>query len=202
MSLKCTSQTLLSPTMAPTPATNPDDGSLAQKDRRLLARYAVLTVALFVPLLLSFATMRNLYPFAASTMMLDRGDLQGGRDYYLLRGETLSGDSIDLPPIKLTNALTGRNWSLVSAAVDNKSFKIRWPHPTNFKLTADYGGVDKLPRAARLEALLRAWGEIYNSRLPGSSNQRLRSVRLDAYRWEGGLNGEYARFVESWTATL
>jgi hypothetical protein len=54
--------------------------------------------------------------------------------------------------------------------------------------------MDKLPRAARLEELLRAWGAIYNSRLPASSNQRLRSVRLDADRWEGGTNGEYDPF--------
>jgi hypothetical protein len=94
------------------------------------------------------------------------------------------------------------NWSLVSTAVENKSFNIRSPHPANIRLAAAYGGVDKLPRAARLEDLLRAWGAIYNSQLPASSNQRLRSVRLDAYRWEGGINGEYDRFVESWRAVL
>jgi hypothetical protein len=202
MSLKGTSQTLRFPTMAPNPAMKPDDGPLARRDRRANLGYLALTVLLFVPLILAFASMRNLYPFAASTMMLDNGALQSGRDYYVLRGETLNGDSIDLPPIKLTNALTGRNWTLASVAVENKSFNIRSPHPANIRLATGYGGLDKLPRAARLEALLRAWGGIYNSRLPGSSNQRLRSVRLDAYRWEGGINGEYARFVESWRAEL
>ena len=187
--------------MRRTDDTKLDDGH-AGEDRRTLARYAALTVALFVPLLLAFASIRNLYPFAASTMMLETRDPQSGRDYYVLRGETVSGETIDLPPIKLTNALTGRNWSLVSAAVENKSFNIRSPHPANIRLAAAYGGMDKLPRAARLEDLLRAWGAIYNSRLPASSNQRLRSVRLDAYRWEGGINGEYDRFVESWRAVL
>jgi hypothetical protein len=177
-------------------------GRHAAADRRALVRYAALTVALFIPLILAFVSIRNLYPFAASTMMLGLRDTQSGRDYYVLRGETVSGETIDLPPIKLTNALTGRNWSLVSAAVENKSFNIRSPHPANIRLAAAYGGVDKLPRAARLEDLLRAWGAIYNSQLPASSNQRLRSVRLDAYRWEGGVNGEYDRFVESWKAVL
>jgi hypothetical protein len=187
--------------MGRTKDTKLDDRHTAE-DRRALVRYAALTAALFVPLVLAFASIRNLYPFAASTMMLGIRDTQSGRDYYLLRGETVSGEAIDLPPIKLTNALTGRNWSLVSAAVENKSFNIRSPHPANIVMTAAYGGVDKLPRAARLEDLLRAWGAIYNSRLPASSDQRLRSVRLDAYRWEGGINGEYDRFVESWRAVL
>ncbi len=187
--------------MGRTQDTNLDDLH-AEEDRRTLLRYAALTAALFVPLLLAFASIRNLYPFAASTMMLGIRDTQTGREYYLLRGETVSGETIDLPPIKLTNALTGRSWSLVSAAVENKSFNIASPHPANIVMTAAYGGVEKLPRAARLEDLLRAWGTIYNSRLPASSNQRLRSVRLDAYRWEGGINGEYDRFVESWRAVL
>ena len=178
------------------------DGRYAEDDRRALFRYAALTIVLFVPLLLAFISIRDLYPFAASRMMIWNGEVQGGRDYYVLRGETVSGETIDLPPIKLTNALTGRSWSLVGAAVKNQSFNIRWPHPDNLRLAAAYGGKDKLPRAARLEDLLRAWGEIYNSRLSGSSNQKLRSIRLDAYRWEGGLNGDYDRFVESWQAVL
>ncbi len=108
-----------------------------EKDRRVLVRYAALTAALFVPLLLAFAAIRNLYPFAASTMMLGIRDTETARDYYVLRGETISGETIDLPAIQLTNALTGRNWSLVSTAVENKSFKIRSPHPANVSLAAD-----------------------------------------------------------------
>jgi len=182
-------------------ATNHDDRQAAQ-DRRMRVRYSLLTAALFVPLLLAFASIRNLYPFAASTMMLGDRDMEGGRDYYALRDETVSGETIELPPIKLTNALTGRNWSLVGAAVENKSFKISSPHPANIARAAAYGGVDKLPSAERLKDLLSAWGAIYNSRLPASSTQRLRSVRLDAYRWEGGINGHYDRFVQSWRAEL
>jgi hypothetical protein len=178
------------------------DERYAEEERRALYRYTALTIALLVPLFLAFVSIRDLYPFAASRMMLWNGDGQGGRNYYVLRGETVSGETVDLPPINLTNALTGRSWSLVRAAVENQSFKIRSPHPANLRLMAAYDGPNKLPRAARLEELLRAWGEIYNSRLSGSSDQRLKSIRLDAYRWEGGLNGDYDRFVESWRAVL
>ncbi|HEV2829706.1 MAG TPA: hypothetical protein VGW76_19055 [Pyrinomonadaceae bacterium] len=174
----------------------------AEEDRWALVRHAALTAALFVPLLFAFAAIRNLYPFAASNMMLGIRDPETGRDYYVLRGETVSGETIDLPAIQLTNALTGRNWSLVSTAVENRSFNIRSPHPANLQLAAAFGGMDKLPGAVRLEDLLRAWGTIYNSRLPTSSNHRLTSLRLDKYRWEGGVNGQYDRFVESWRTVL
>jgi hypothetical protein len=171
-------------------------------ERRMLARYAVLTVALLVPLLLAFAFERNLYPFAASTMMMSGGDLQSGRSYYILRGETIAGETIDLPAIELTNALTGRIWGLVAATVENRSFTIPSPHPENASLAAAVGGVEKLPRAERVSNLLRSWGAIYNSRLPASSTRRLRAVRLDAYRWEGESYGDYAHFIESWRAEL
>ncbi len=170
-------------------------------ERRLRIRYAALTIVLFVPLLLAFVSVRNLYPFAASTMMLR--DRDPGSHYYVLRGETNSGQIIDLPPINLTNALTGRHWSLVSAAVENKSFIIRSPHPANSRLASLSAGVEELPRAARLEELLRAWGSIYNSRLTEEAwNQKLKSVRLDAYRWEGEINSAPGRLVESWSASL
>ena len=170
------------------------------EERRAIVKYATFTGALFIPLLLSFIFTRDLYPFAASTMMVGLRDIERERRYYVLRGETVEGETIDLPPIDLTNALSGRSWSLVSTAVENKSFNLRKPHPGNISLAAAYGGADRLPRAARLEELLRAWGGIYNSRLPTSSNQRLKSVKLDAYAWEGGIDGDFSRFVESWSA--
>lgn len=177
-----------------------DDEKIA--DRRASVKYAALTAALFFPLFLTFISIRDLYPFAASTMMVGLRDIERERRYYVLSGETIGGESIDLPPIKLTNALSGRNWSLVTTAVENRSFKIRKPHPENINLAFAYGGVDRLPRATRLEELLRAWGGIYNSRLPASSKQRLKSVKLDAFAWEGGVDGDYDRFVESWSAAL
>ena len=172
------------------------------RTRRVRARYALLTVALFTPLLLSFLSIRNLYPFAASTMMMVGGDPHKGTDYYILRGETEAGETVDLPPAELTDALSWRHWSLVDAALDNKSFKIASPHPANAALAAAAGGADRLPRASRLPELLRAWGGIYNSRLPEGSPRRLRAVRLDVYRWDGRAYGDYERFVESWRAEL
>src|SRR5215211_6519505 len=173
-----------------------------ERTRRWKVRYALLTAALFAPLLYSFLAVRNVYPFAASTMMMAGGDLGRGAGYYRMRGETASGEVIDLPPSELTDALSWRHWSLVGATVENKEFTIFKPHPSNGALAAAAGGVDKLPRAARLDELLRAWGEIYNARLPEDSPRRLRAVRLDAYRWEGGGYEDYERLVESWRAEL
>jgi len=174
-----------------------DDGA-----RRLRVRYALVTAALFAPLLYSFLAVRNVYPFAASTMMMAGGDLGRGASYYRMRGETADGEAVDLPPAELTDALSWRHWSLVGATVENKEFTIYKPHPSNDALAAAAGGVEKLPRAARLAELLRAWGGIYNSRLPDGSPRRLRAVRLEAYRWAGGAYGDYERFVESWRAEL
>lgn len=177
-------------------------GTRRDTARRVRVRYALLTAALFAPLLYSFLAVRNLYPFAASTMMMAGGDLSRSTSFYRMRGETVSGETIDLPPAELTDALSWRHWSLVGATVENKEFTNYNPHPSNVALAASAGGAERLPRAARLPELLRAWGAIYNSRLPEGSTRRLRAVRLDAYRWEGGGYGDYERFVESWRAEL
>jgi hypothetical protein len=174
----------------------------AKHDRWWLARYVMLTLGLFVPLLVAFALIRNLYPFAASTMMMAGGDLQTGRRYHVVRGETLSGQVIDLPPVELTNALSGGTWNLVAATVENKSFTIRWPHPTNATLIAAAGEAENVPAASRLEDLLRSWGRIHNSRLSPADSQRLRAVRLDAYRWQGGTYSNYDQLVQSWRVEL
>jgi hypothetical protein len=170
--------------------------------RRYRLRYALLTAALFGPLLWAFVEVRNLYPVAASTMMMAGGELGRGRQYYVLRGETVEGQVIDLPPITLTDGLSGRHWGLVTAVVENKQFRIPSPHPANAALEAASGGPGKLPKAARLPDMLRAWGRIYNGRLAADSPARLKSVRLDAYRWSGESYGDYERYVESWQAEL
>src|SRR5215213_7381534 len=109
--------------------------------RRVRVRYALLTAALFAPLLYSFLAVRNVYPFAASTMMMAGGDLGRGASYYRMRGETADGETVDLPPAELTDALSWRHWSLVSATVENKNFLITNPHPANAALAAGVGGV-------------------------------------------------------------
>lgn len=170
--------------------------------RRFKVRYAILTIALFLPLLIAFAFIRNLYPFSASTMMMAGGALGRERIYYVLRGETASGELVDLPPISLTDGLYGRHWGLVAATVENKAFKIRWPHPSNAAMLAEHGGHERLPRAIHLPDLLRAWGEIHNRSLPEDSPKRLRAVRLDAYVWPGEDYADYERHAETWRAEL
>jgi len=170
--------------------------------RQWRVRYGILTLALFVPLLSSFVFIRNLYPFAASTMMMAAVDPSGGQNYYILRGETLTGSTIDLPAVDLTNALSNVAFGLVSATVENKSFSIRWLHPANADLLNKVGGAANLPSGARLPDLLRSWGEIYNSRLPASSPQRLRAVRIDAYRWEPGAYSKFDTYIKTWRVEL
>jgi len=174
----------------------------ATRERYLLTRYAALTVALFVPLLLAFALVRNFYPFAASTVMMAGGDLQAGRTYYVMRGETSTGEIVDLSPIELTNALSGRAWGLVGGTVTNKSFRLSSPHPANVTLLEAARGIEKLPPASRLPDLLRSWGTIYNLRLSPSSPQRLQAVILDCYRWDSGRYSDYQHLVQSWRAEL
>jgi hypothetical protein len=168
----------------------------------LKRRYSLLTAALWLPLLWSFANVRNLYPFAAATMMMEGPRFEGPSVYYVLKGETAGGQVIDLPPIQLTDALTGRHWSLVIATVSNRSFTIRWPHPENAALAARSGGISRLPEAARLPELLRAWGELRNGQLPAGSPMRLRAVVLEAYRWEGREYADYHHYVRSWRQPL
>jgi hypothetical protein len=182
----------------PTPTAR-DEGA---RERRLRRRYAVLTAALSLPLLWAFLAVRNLYPFAASTMMMEGWGLGRPRTYYVLRGETAGGETVELPPARLTDALSGRHWALVAAAVDNKSLSIRWPHPSNQALLGEAGGPERLPEAARLPELLRAWGSMHNARLPADSPRRLRAVRLDAYRWEGQRFGDYDTHVRTWRQEL
>lgn len=136
-------------------------------------------------------------------MMMSGGeDLSRGGIYYVLRGETIGGETIELAPVELTNALSNRSWGLVNSTVKNRSFRIRWPHPENEALIAAAGGVEQVSRAARLPDLLRAWGAIYNTHLPQTSPRRIKAIRLDAYSWEGESYTDYGHYIESWRAEL
>lgn len=167
---------------------------------RLHFKYAVLTIAIFLPLIWAFVEIRNLYPVAAWNVMMSGGTLERGRSYWILRGETVSGETIDVRPMSLTNALYARTWTMVNATVDNQSFKLSNPYPANAELLRQTGGL--LPPGARVPDLLRAWGDLYNERLPASSPQRLKAIRLDMYRWEGGDFANYDKFIESWRQDL
>lgn len=169
---------------------------------RLHLKYAVLTVAIFLPLIWAFVEIRNLYPVAVWNVMMAAGTLERGRSYWILRGETVSGETIDIRPMSLTNALYARTWTMVNATVDNQSFKLPNPYPANAELIRQAGGIEHLPPGARVPDLLRTWGDLYNEQLPASSPQRLKAIRLDMYRWEGGDFANYDKFIESWRQDL
>jgi len=171
-------------------------------ERRLIVKYAALTLAIFLPLTWAFLRVRNLYPFASWNVMMAGGDLERGRGYCVLRGETVSGETIDIPAINLTNALYSRTWTMVNATIDNQSFKLTSLEPQNEELLHRLGGVENLPPGARLPDLLQAWGNLYNQRLPASSALRLKAIRLDMYRWESGRYADYDKFIESWRKEL
>ena len=162
----------------------------------------MLTAAIFLPLVWSFLFVRNIYPFTAWNVMMAGGDLERGRSYCILRGETVSGETIDIRPIKLTNALYSRTWTMVNATIDNRSFKLDSIHPQNEELMRRFGGVEKLPPGVLVPDLLQAWGDLYNKQQPDSSPERLKAIRLDMYRWESGGYSDYDKFIESWRKEL
>jgi hypothetical protein len=174
----------------------------AQSERRLRVKYALLTLAIFLPLFWAFLSVRNLYPIAAWNVMMSGGDLERGRSYCILRGETFAGETVEIRPIKLTNALYSRTWTMVNATIGNQSFKLASIHPDNEELVRQFGGVENLPPGARLPDLLQAWGELYNKQQPDFSPQRLKAIRLDLYRWESGTYSDYDQFVETWRKEL
>lgn len=134
--------------------------------------------------------------------MMAGGDLERGRSYCILRGETISGQTIDVRPMELTDALYSRTWTMVNATIDNQSFKLKSIHPANEELLRQYGSVENLPPGARIPDLIKVWGELYNAKQPESSPNRLRAIRLDMYRWEGGGYSDYDRFITSWRQEL
>ncbi len=175
-----------------------------QESRRLRLRYLVLTLAIFGPLMWAFFNQAYWYPVHSFQMFygasaLGRGE---GRVYYIFRGETASGASIDIPPITTMNALDDRIWTMVDAVVANDSLQLRSPHPENVRLIQSAGGIQNGPRAARLSNVLRVFGERYNASLSRDSPRRLVRVRLDAYRWPEQEFGNYAEYLESWRVEL
>jgi hypothetical protein len=171
-------------------------------ERRIRATYVVLTLALGLSQFWAFAAMRDLYPFASWRMMSGGGEVGEGYAYFVVRGESISGEVIDIRPAKLTDALYARTWGLVEATARNGSFRLRRLHPANAAALREAGGFDKLPRGARVPELLRAWGEIYNEGLAPDSPQRVRAVRLDSYRWAGGRDTSRDELTGSWSVEL
>ena len=171
-------------------------------ERRLIVKYAILTAAIFLPLFWAFVSVRNLYPIAAWNVMMAGGDLERGRSYCILRGETVSGEVINIAPIELTDALYSRTWTMVNATIGNQSFALKSIHPQNEEMLRSYGGIENLPPGARIPDLLQVWGNLYNKREAVSSPKRLKAIRLDMYRWESGRYSDYDKFIESWRKEL
>jgi hypothetical protein len=168
----------------------------------VIIRYSILTVALFLPLFWSFRYVRNLYPITVWNVMMAGGDLGSDRSYCVLRGETISGEPIDIRPVGLTNAMSQRTWGMVNAAVSNQSFKLSSIHPDNALLLEHYGGIEQLPPGARMPDLLSTWGKLYNDQQSTSSPHRLKAIRIDMYRWASGRYADYETFVTSWRKEL
>jgi hypothetical protein len=167
--------------------------------RRWVIKYSILTMALALPLLWSFRWVRNYYPATVWDMMM-AGDLETGRRYCVLRGETVSGATIEIRPIELVNAMSGRTWTMVNFTIDNRSLGLPSPHPDNVLLVNQFGG--KLPPGARIPDLLATWGNLYNNRLPADSPDRLKAIRLDQYEWPGGRYADYSTYLTSWRKDL
>lgn len=182
----------------PSPSTTASqDFRLARKFR---VRYLILTIGFFAPLIWAFAFTRNLYPIASWTVMMGGGQLHHSSTYFVLRGETASGQTIDIPAVTLTDAMRSRLWGLVSATANNDSFRLRSLHPKNGAVLAAAGGVEHLPDGLLMKDLLRAWGDIYNAQHPSAF--RLKAIRLDCYQWPGGQYSNYDQFVKSWREEL
>ena len=180
----------------------PNENAGDDAERRLVIKYAILTAAIFLPLFWAFLAVRNLYPITAWNVMMAGGDLQRGRSYCMLRGETVSGETIDVAAIELTNALYSRTWTMVNATIDNQSFKLKSIHPANEELLRSYGSIENIPPGTRIPDLLQVWGNLYNKREPESSPRRLKAIRIDMYRWESGRYSDYDKFIESWRKEL
>ncbi len=178
---------------------NYSTGSREFSDNHYRWRYGLLTAVIAIPLFWSFATVRSVYPVTAWTVMIGGGSLQQPWTYYLVRGETVSGDLIDIRPAEITNAMYARTWSLVRATVNNDAFKIQSPHPRNLQFLKKGSEV---PPGANVSELLTLWGRLYNAELSSQSPFRLKSVRLDVYRWDSGRFQDYDELIATWRADL
>jgi len=179
----------------------PDVQMDRQLVRRLRTKYLILTLALFLPLLWAFVRVRNLYPLASWNVMVRSGATQEPFTYYLLRGETETGELIDLPTMSWSNPLRSRLWGLVTATARNDSLKLRSLHPQNAALLSQFGN-DQLPDGVLMKDLLRVLGQSHNSSHPPGTPGHLKAIRIEQYLWDGRSYTNYQQFVRSWREEL
>lgn len=163
--------------------------------------YVLLTIVIFTPLTWAFISVNNFYPVPVWSLFSEAVTLQDGRTYYVLGGERLDGSKVQIPAISLTDGLTGRNHMMVYYVVGNASFEIDSPHPANVTLQCHMAAMNQeLPKAARMDDLLHAWGAIYNERHAGDA--RLHVIFIDEYNWRGGKFVNYRNFKRRWEVKL
>jgi hypothetical protein len=182
----------------------PDGVSGQQRSRQLLLRHSLLTLAVFIPLLGAFVAGEESYPVSYYSMFHGASALGKGNgfQYFVFRGETASGEIVEIAPITLMNGMDDRIWTMVRAVVANESLELHSAHPANTRLTSEAGGIHKLPRGALLPDLLRVWGDRYNARLAVNSPDRLIRAQMDEYKWPEREYGNYSEPIQSWRVDL
>jgi hypothetical protein len=165
-------------------------------------RNVLLTVVVVLPLAAAFIKVTNFFPVPVWSLFSDRRELAKGHTYYVLKGRTADGTWREIPPVRIMAALNGRHFMFASYTAANQPFLVESPHPENVRLMDRAGGVNRLPRGARMDDLLRALGTVYNQRLPPESQDRLTLIRMEERRWPGGHFGDYDRVVHLWETEL
>lgn len=166
------------------------------------SRNALLTVVVAGPLLTAFIKITNYYPVPVWSLFSDRRDLSAGHTHYVLLGRTADGSWREVSPVRITGGLYGRHFMFASYTAANHSFGVDSPHPDNVRLAERAGGVNRLPRGARMPDLLRAWGTVYNRDLSATSPKRLTAIRIEMRRWPGGRFGDYDVLEHVWEIEL
>jgi hypothetical protein len=170
-------------------------------DRPWIVWYSFLTLGLASGLLWAFLTVNNLYPIPVWSLFSE-AVADEGATYWVLIGEEVGEEEVELPAIGLTDALTGRIHMMVSYVVGNRPFTVKDLHPQNRVLVDSAGAPERLPDAVRMSDLLRAWGTIHNQRHPADDPRRLGAIRLEERHWPGIASHDYAIPVRRWREVL
>jgi hypothetical protein len=166
------------------------------------AKYGAVTGLFVVSLGWAFATDSSFFPFERWSMFSEPGRLGRAHIYYVLSARRADGQTFDLPPNDITDALSSRTFMLYRYTANNTSLKIDQPHPINVRLTTELGGIDRVPDGVHMRLLLRAWGRAYNELVATSHRGRLTLIRLQRYRWDGNTYGDHRQPLEYWEVEL
>jgi len=167
-------------------------------------QYLLLTVCVFIPLIILFLKNNQFYPIPVWSLFSDAVSLDTtSRTYYILSGVTTKGEIIEIPAIKITDTLAGRNHTMVYYTVKNRSLKIKSPHPNNVRLLVQRESENKnLYLGERIPNLLKSWGESYNNHLGIKTKYKLKSIILKQYKWPGKSYTNYKIPGQQWEVKL